>query len=118
MSNLLYWVVAAGGFDWALVRGNEPFWVALTISLSALVAVAYCVIAVNWYFQTKLRQHADSRATLRRLRNICLCCGVCGTTFYLTDMPWVVWRFYDACLVVFAWSGWSFVWRMRGLGLV
>jgi signal transduction histidine kinase len=33
-------------------------------------------------------------------------------------MPWIVWRFYDVCLVVFAWSTWSFIWRMRGLGLV
>src|SRR6185503_16446484 len=24
----------------------------------------------------------------------------------------------DVCLLVFAWSTWSFVWRMRGLGLV
>jgi len=32
-------------------------------------------------------------------------------------MPWIVWRFYDACLLVFAWSGWSYVWRMRGRGL-
>jgi PAS domain S-box-containing protein len=117
MLNLLY-MLSAGDFDFVLGMRQDPFWVSATIALSALVAVGYIVIAINWYFQSKLARHAESRATLKRLRNIALCCGICGTTFYLTDMPWIVWRFYDVCLVVFAWSAWSFVWRMRGLSLV
>jgi signal transduction histidine kinase len=117
MLNLLYWV-GAGGFDWSVVIVPDALWAATTLALSALVFIAYGVIAVNWYFQSKLARSADSRATLKRLRNICLCCAVCGTTFYLTDMPWIVWRFYDTCLLIFAWSGWAYVWRMRGLGLV
>ena len=117
MLNLLYWV-GAGGMDWSLLIAPDAFWVATTLALSALVFIAYGVIAVNWYFQSKLARRADAKATLNRLRNICLCCAVCGTTFYLTDMPWIVWRFYDTCLLVFAWTSWSYVWRMRGIGLV
>jgi PAS domain S-box-containing protein len=117
MLNLLY-SLAGGGLDVTVGGPQDPFWVAVTLALSALVAIGYAVIAVNWYFQSRLADKAESRATLRRLRNICLCCAICGTTFYLTDMPWIVWRFYDVCLVVFAWSTWSFIWRMRGLGLV
>ena len=108
-------------FDFAFVAPGmrqDAMWVAVTIGLSALVAAGYCVIAINWYFQSKLARHAaESRATLRRLCLICLCCAVCGTIFFLTDMPWIVWRFYDVCLAVFAWSCWSFIWRMRGRGI-
>jgi len=117
MLNLLYSLVG-GSFDLVLGMRQDPMWVAATIALSILVVTGYGVIAVNWYFQSRLAARAESRATLKRLRNICLCCGICGTTFYLTDMPWIVWRFYDLCLVGFAWSSWSFVWRMRGLSLV
>jgi signal transduction histidine kinase len=105
-------------FDLVPAMRQDAFWIATTLALSALVVIGYCVIAINWYFQSKLARHADSRATLKRLRTICLCTAICGTTFYLTDMPWIVWRFYDLCLVVFAWSCWSFIWRMRGLSLV
>ncbi len=118
MLNLLYSLAGGGGVNVTLGLHQDPIWVAVTLALSALVAIGYAVIAVNWYFQSRLAGQAESRATLRRLRNICLCCGICGSTFYLTDMPWIVWRFYDVCLLVFAWSTWSFVWRMRGLGLV
>jgi signal transduction histidine kinase len=94
---------------------SSTLWPWVTLALSALIIGAYCVIAVNWYFQAKLpSRRAQSRAALSRLRLICLCCGVCGYVFYATEMPWIVWRFYDIALAVFAISTWTFVYQTRG----
>ena len=118
MLNFLHWF-GANGMDFGIgARRDAAAWFAVTSSLSVLVGVGYLVIAVNWYFQTKVADKTHAAAALRRLRNICLCCAVGGTTFYLTDMPWLVWRFYDFCLAVFAFSAWSSIWRMRGPSLV
>ena len=69
--NLLNWFAGGGGYD-------SAWWVWGTVALSALVALGYTIIAVNWYFQDKLACGVESYAALARLRIICLCCGVCG----------------------------------------
>src|SRR5687767_5827544 len=96
----------------------DIFWAWGTIALTTLIAAGYCVIAFNWYFQTKLRSQIQSRAALRKLAGICLCSVICGTSLYLTDMPWLMWRLYDAILIVVALRTWTFVIRVRGLSLV
>ena len=116
MMNGFHWLGGAGGLG-VLLGGEmrpDPLWTAVTAALSAMIVVGYCVIAVNWFFQSRLARQGDSRAALRRLRNICLCCAICGSTFYLTSMPWIVWRFYDVALAVFAFNTWTFVARQRG----
>ena len=114
MNDVLHWLT--GGLSLLLGgdRRAEALWTLVTGALSAAIVLGYGVIAVNWYFQSRLARHADSRLALRRLRNICLCCAACGTTFYLTDVPWMVWRFYDLALGVFAFNTWSFVVQMHG----
>src|SRR5688572_4012705 len=97
---------------------SEVVWSCVTLSLSALIAIGYCCIALNWYFQRKMSRTAESKAALARLRGIVLCSGVCGTLLYLTEMPPVLWRIYDAFLAVVAARTWIFLVRMRGLGLV
>jgi signal transduction histidine kinase len=113
--NLLSWLPGSSG-------GKPPaemLWAWITILLSALVAVGYCVIAVNWYFQSKLtNQTAEAKASLSRLRGIWFSCAICGYTLYATEMPWYLWRIYDAILLVLAARTWWFVLQIRGPGLV
>lgn len=97
---------------------HEVAWTFGTMGLSLLLAIGYCVIAVNWYFQLKLSKYAQAKVALSRLRNICISCAVCGYAIYLTDAPWLLWRAYDVALAVLAYYTWSFVFRMRGLSLV
>jgi len=97
---------------------QDGMWAWGTISLSLFVAIGYCVIAVNWYFQLKLSKHAQAKAALARLRNICLACGICGCAIYVADAPWLLWRLYDVALIVLVFYTWTFVARMRGLSLV
>src|SRR3954454_15800269 len=108
----------AGGLDALTSPTQEVVWAWVTVGLSALVAVGYGAIAVNWYFQSKLARKGEARAALRRLRGICLACGICGGALYLTDVPWPVWRLYNAVLLVLAWRTGSFLFRMKGLSLV
>jgi signal transduction histidine kinase len=94
------------------------FWAWVTVTLSVLIAVGYGIIAFNWYFQLKLAKLAEARAALSCLRNIWFLTGVCGYAFWAMDMPWLIWRFYDAALFVILIYTWTFVVRMRGLSLV
>lgn len=111
-------------FDWfnsgSDVPGgqHETLWMCGTITLSALLVIGYCVIAVNWYFQTKLARKKDARRALGRLRNICISCAVLGWAFFVSETPWFVWRLYDLVLLGFVISTWHFVFKMRGLSLV
>jgi signal transduction histidine kinase len=105
----------------AVVDGASPHaavWPWLTIALSSSVIAGYCVIAFNWYFQSKMAHHAEARAALSRLRNICVACIILAYTFFATDVPWLIWRAYDALLFVLVCYTWSFVFRSRGLSLV
>ena len=97
---------------------DEIFWAWMTIALSLLIAIGYAVIAFNWYFQNKLPRTAESKAALARLRGICICCCLCGSILYWTEMPWLMWRIYDAILAIVVVRTWSFVMNMRGIGLV
>src|SRR5688572_17316300 len=93
-------------------------WVWTTFALSALVALGYAAIAVNWYFQSKIPGRTEPKAALRRLRVITAACAGCGFVLYAVEMPWIVWRAYDAVLIVLLAYTWSFVVRMRGWSLV
>jgi signal transduction histidine kinase len=102
----------------ASARQDGVAWLAVTLALSTILAAGYCVIGVNWYFQRKLARQADSRAAMRRLCLILGCCAACSALFYVTDVPWLIWRFYDFALAVFAFNTWAFIHRQRGLSLV
>src|SRR5687767_1672465 len=84
-------------------------WAWVTIVLSAAVVIGYGVIAVGWYFQSRLADREQSRAALTRLRGIALCSLVCGYVFFATDLSWAAWRLYDAVLALLAVWTWSFV---------
>jgi signal transduction histidine kinase len=101
-------------------RPNDLYWAWLTLSLSAMVALGYCVIAVNWYFQAKLRdQKPQAKRSLGRLRTLWLSCAICGYALCIrADVPWYLWRAYDLILLVLAMRAWWFVFRIRGPGLV
>jgi PAS domain S-box-containing protein len=88
-------------------------WPWVTIALSALVVAGYVVIAVNWYFQSRLAR-GESRASMVRLCWIVLCCAVCGYAFRAADIGWGAWRLYDAVLLLIACHTWTFALRMRG----
>ena len=100
------------------VPGLEPElrWAWLTLTLSALVAVGYIVIAFNWYFQNKVGGRQQTGPAVRRLSVIVLCCGLFGLWFLVSDMSWPAWRVYDVVLVLLACHTWSFAVRMRGMG--
>lgn len=108
-----------GGGDYVPGVGAEhdDLWSWVTISLSVLVATGCGVIAVNWYFQSKLDRPAESKAALARLRLIVLACVVLGYAFYVGDTSWLLWRAYDLALLAVAVHTWSFAVRARGLGL-
>jgi PAS domain S-box-containing protein len=108
-----------GGTAFAGWAASDAAWPWVTAVLSVSVAAGYCAIAVNWFFQSKLSRHAESRAALRRLRNISILCAAFGVVLYSRgDNPWYLWRAYDAALLVLAVHAWTFVIRTRGLGLV
>jgi len=77
--------------------GLEPDlrWAWLTLTLSLLVAVGYVAIAFNWYFQNKVAGRHATRAAVRRLSSIVLCCAAFGLWFFVTDMSWPAWRVYE-----------------------
>lgn len=93
-------------------------WAWVTIALSVSVAAGYAVITFKWYFQWKLDRRREARAALARLGGLVVCCALCGTAFFASDMPWRAWRAYDLLLLLLSVSTWSFALRMRGLGLV
>jgi signal transduction histidine kinase len=113
--NLTFWFT---GDDYMSGVRHDLLWVWGTVILSALLALGYCVLAVNWYFQSKLSRRGESKAALSRLRIICLCCVICCYIFYATDMPWLVWRYYDVVLLVLVFTTWAYVFKMRGISLV
>src|SRR6266545_7647661 len=96
---------------------DDLLWAWVTIVLSSMIIIGYCVTAINWYFQSKVSRE-ESSWTLRRLRNICIVCAICGYVFYVAEMPWLVWRSYDAALLVFVCHTWWYVFRMSGPSLV
>src|SRR4051794_15668427 len=100
--------------------GLEPDlrWAWLTLTLSVLVAVGYGAIAFNWYFLSKVAGRHASRAAVRRLSSIVLCCGAFGLWFLVADMSWPAWRVYDGVLLLLACHTWWFALRMRGMGLI
>jgi PAS domain S-box-containing protein len=107
--NLLNWFARGTGVGY-----ESTWWVWLTFALSALIVAGYCATAIDWYFQDKLARRSDSTAALFRLMLICLCCGTCAYIFYVTDMPWLVWRLYDVAMLAFVVSIWTFVIKTRG----
>ena len=100
-----------------LPLARAAWWPWVTIGLSALAAIGYAVIAVNWYFLSRLSRD-ESHAATRRLLLIVVCCAACGWAFYAADLGWFAWRAYDAVLLLLVCHTWSFALRMRGLGLV
>lgn len=97
---------------------ESAWWPWVTVLLSSAILAGYGIIAFNWYFQAKLARHADAEAALRRLRNICLTCVICGCAFFLGDIPWIIWRLYDVILAAVLIYTWLAVLRMRGMSLV
>jgi len=120
--DLLRWLNGTNsGGSAAFVPGvaqHDMLWPTVTTLLSLCVAAGYCAIAINWFFQTKLAHHAESRAALARLRNISIVCAICGMVLFAAQTPWVLWRVYDAFLLLIGFHAWSFVVRTRGPGLV
>jgi PAS domain S-box-containing protein len=98
--------------------GHDARWAWVTVTLSALLGLGYCLIAFNWYFQSRLARSGEATKTLARLRNLCIICGLCGYLFYVLESRWAVWRMYDAVLLVLNIHTWWFVSRMRGMSLV
>ena len=122
MTDLIRWLNGAiSGSSAAHVPGfsqHDLVWSGVTTVLSLCVIGGYCAVAINWFFQSKLARHAESKAAIARLRNICIVCAVCGGVLYAAPTPWFLWRVYDAFLLLIALHAWSFVVRTRGLGLV
>ena len=118
--NLFHWlsgqdVLSSGG---TMNSPRDMLWSWITITLSGAIIAGYSVIAFNWYFQSKLARHAEAANALRRLRNISVACAGCGVTFFLLDIPFFVWRLYDAVLVLLVIYTWGFLLKMRGLSLI
>ena len=107
-----------GARDYTPGSAGDLRWAWVTVTLSVLVAAGYGAIAFNRYLQAKLDRRSEARAAAARLRNIVMCCCACGYVFFATDVGWRLWRLYDVALVFVVVYTWSFVLRMRGLGLV
>jgi PAS domain S-box-containing protein len=99
--------------------GDRPdvVWAYVTLALSAAVVLGYAAIAVNWYFQVKVRSPA-ARAALVRLAGITLACAACGGAVYGTDAAWEALRASDVATAGLAAYTWTVALRMRGIGLV
>src|SRR5689334_2501707 len=115
MNFLLNWVST---HDYFSPVSRDPRWAFVTIVLSAVLAIGYCAMAVNWYFQSKLSTESEARRALTRMRNICLTCAGCGILFYTTSTPWIVWRLYDLALLIMGIRTWWIVLSVRGVGLM
>jgi PAS domain S-box-containing protein len=113
MDELLKWL---SGKDYTPGSAGDVYWAYFTIGLSILIAIGYGVIAFKRHFQAKLG--AQSAAAKRRLQIITVCSIACGAAFFFYDMPWPIWRVYDAALLVLLYLTWSYALRMRGVGLV
>ncbi|MDQ3438864.1 MAG: PAS domain-containing sensor histidine kinase [Planctomycetota bacterium] len=120
--DLLRWLNGTNsGGSAAFVPGvaqHDLLWPGVTTVLSLCVATGYCAVAINWFFQSRLSHYAESKDAIARLRNISIVCAICGLILYSAQTPWVIWRLYDAFLLLIAFHAWSFVARTRGLGLV
>src|SRR5882672_8693185 len=109
---------ALGGNDIVPGSAVDIYWSWLTIGLSVFIALGYATIAYNRYFQKKLARTEACAAAGRRLWMITIFSVICGSFFYLYDMPWAIWRLYDCVLLFLLYSTWSFAIRMRGVSLV
>jgi signal transduction histidine kinase len=117
--DLSRWFNSGGGATLVFgVAQHDVVWSLITTTLSLCVAAGYCAIAVNWFFHSRLARHAESRAALRRLRNITIVCAACGSILYVSNTPWVVWRLYDVGLLIVACRAWTFAVRTRSVGLI
>jgi PAS domain S-box-containing protein len=96
---------------------DEMTWAWVTVALSAMVALAYVVIAFNWYFRCKITRKG-SAAALARLGAIFCIAAICGCVFYTMEASWAVWRVYDLVLLLLACHTWHFAVRMKGMSLV
>lgn len=113
--DLAKWISGSGSAEWA---SSDMEWLLVTAALSVLLVTAYAVIMFNWYFQSRMGLSIESRASLRRLVYMVLCCAACGTSLYLAETGWVVWRMYDLVLLLLVIYAWSFALRSRGMGHV
>ena len=95
---------------------SSVVWTGITLTLSVPVILGYVAVAVDWYVWSKLPSRAESADALNRLRWIVICCALCSGVFYLSDVPWLVWRFYDAVLLTMVLYTWSFVLRTPAFG--
>ena len=107
-----------GGNDVVPGSALEVYWSWLTITLSVFIALGYATIAYNRYFQKKLARTEQVAAAGRRLWSITIFSMICGTFFYLYDMPWAMWRVYDCVLLVLLCTTWAYAIRMRGMSLL
>ena len=107
-----------GGNDTVPGSALDVYWGWLTITLSVFIALGYATIAYNRYFQKKLARTEQVASAGRRLWSITILSVLCGTFFYLYDMPWAIWRVYDCVLLFLLYSTWSYAIRMRGMSLV
>jgi PAS domain S-box-containing protein len=115
MDALFKWL---NGHDVVPGSAIDIYWSWLTIALSVFIAIGYGTIAYNLYFQKKLARNDQCRAASRRLWMITGFSLICGSFFYLYDMPWPIWRLYDCVLLFLLYSAWSYAMRMRGVSLV
>jgi PAS domain S-box-containing protein len=98
--------------------GDEAGWAWVTLALSALVVLTHAVIAFNWYYQSKLAGGKEPAAALARMGAIFIVCALLGYSLYAIETSWVVWRLYDACLLLLVCHMGLFALRMKGLSLV
>lgn len=109
---------------WLSDRNGSPgmegdlLWGWGTLVLSLMVVAGYSVIAFNWCLQRRVARSAEARAAFGRMLCTSAWCAALGAVFYVVEMPWRVWRLYDAVLLVIAARTWWFALRMRGLSLV
>lgn len=98
---------------------HDYLWISLTISLDALVAGGYILIASHWWKNQKRLDPANpAYKALGELRNIFLFCGLCGYAFIPVKMVWPAWRLYDMFMMVLVYTTWRFALRSRNLQVV
>jgi PAS domain S-box-containing protein len=109
--NLANWFSGVSDPSLGTVSGAPEalLWPAVTLALSALVVIGSVAIALDWYLHSKLPGRAERALSLRRLRRIVLFSAACTAAFYVIDIPWLIWRLYDAALLALVFYTWSFV---------
>lgn len=81
---------------------GDNLWMSVVLTLSAIIAIGYLVIALKWLASERKSEDAKEKDALRDLRIIFSLCAFCGYVWPWLELLWPAWRLQACVLAVLA----------------